>query len=69
MAGLFVNLHGESRLGQSVNNIDGLLTPSNIAMNFPAPEGNVTALTGVKITQLLTQNVALFLGEINTLDE
>ena len=67
--GLFVNLHGESRLGRSVNNIDGLLTPSNIAMNFPRPEGNVTALTGVKITQALSENVAVFLGKINTLDE
>ena len=67
--GLFVNLHGESRLGQSVNNIDGLLTPSNIAMNFPRPAGNVTALTGVKITQALNENVAVFLGKINTLDE
>lgn len=69
MQGLFVNLHGESRLGQSVNNIDGLLTPSNIALRFPEPEGNITALTGVKITQALSENFALFLGKINTLDE
>jgi porin len=67
--GFFVNLHGETRLGQTVNNIDGLLTPSNIAMSFPAPSGNVSALTGVKFTQALSENVALFLGKINTLDE
>ena len=67
--GLFLNLHGESRLGQSVNNIDGLLTPSNIAMNFPQSTGNVTALTGVKITQALSENFAVFLGKLNTLDQ
>jgi porin len=52
-----------------VNNIDGLLTPSNIAMNFPEPNGNITALTGVKFTQALSENFALFAGKINTLDE
>jgi porin len=67
--GLFVNLHGESRLGQSVNNLDGLIAPSNIAMVFPEPEGNVTALTGVKITQALSENFAVYAGKINTLDE
>ena len=67
--GLFVDLHGESRLGQSVNNIDGLLAPSNLALAFPKPDGNVTALTGVKLTQALSENFALFAGKINTLDE
>lgn len=67
--GLFVDLHGESRLGQSVNNLDGLIAPSNIAMSFPEPEGNATALTGVKITQALSESFAVFGGKINTLDE
>jgi porin len=67
--GLFVNLHGESRMGQSINKDDGLLTPSNIAMAFPEPEGNITALTGVKITQALSPNFAVYAGKINTLDE
>jgi porin len=67
--GLFIDLHGESRLGQSVNNIDGLIAPSNIALTFPKPDGDVTALTGVKITQALSENFAVFAGKINTLDE
>lgn len=67
--GFFVDLHGESRLGKSVNNVDGLLAPSNIAMNFPAADGNVTALTGLKVTQALSEDFALFAGKINTLDE
>ncbi|MBX3421422.1 MAG: carbohydrate porin [Pirellulaceae bacterium] len=67
--GLFVDAHLEARLGQSVNNIDGLLTPSNIAMAFPENEGNVIALTGLKVTQALSENFAVFAGKINTLDE
>lgn len=67
--GLFIDLHGESRLGKSVNEIDGLLAPSNIAMNFPAADGNVTALTGVKLTQALSEHFAVYAGKINTLDE
>lgn len=67
--GLFVNLHGETRFGQSVNEIDGLLAPSNIVMNFPRPAQDITALTGVKITQALSETFALYAGKINTLDE
>ncbi len=67
--GLFVDMHLESRLGQSVNRIDGLLAPSNIAMSFPEAEGNITALTGLKVTQALSENFAVYGGKINTLDE
>lgn len=67
--GFFVDMHLESRLGHSVNAFDGLLAPSNIAMNFPESEGNITALTGLKVTQALSENFALYAGKINTLDE
>ncbi len=67
--GLFIDMHLESRLGQSVNNIDGLLAPSNIAMAFPKANENVTALTGLKITQALSENFAVYAGKINTLDD
>ena len=67
--GFFMNLHTETRLGTSVNNIDGLLAPSNIAMNFPTPEGSVTSITGLKLTQALSENLAVYAGKINTLDE
>jgi porin len=67
--GLFVNLHGETRHGQSVNTIDGLLTPSNMVMQFPEADGTSTALTGIKVTQFLNENLAIFAGKINTLDE
>lgn len=67
--GLFIDAHLETRLGQSVNGIDGLLTPSNIAMAFPEPDRNVTALTGLKFTQAISENLVVFAGKINTLDE
>jgi len=66
--GLFVNMHAETRYGQDVNPIDGLIAPSNTAMNFPNPT-SVTALTGVKLTQALSENFAVYAGKINTLDE
>ncbi|MCA8999049.1 MAG: carbohydrate porin [Planctomycetaceae bacterium] len=67
--GLFIDLHGESRLGQSVNNIDGLLMPANVAMAFPERDRDITALSGFKITQALSENFAVYAGKINTLDE
>lgn len=67
--GLLIDTHLETRLGQSVNNIDGLFAPSNIAMAFPEPDENVTALTGLKLSQALSENFVVFAGKINTLDE
>lgn len=67
--GLFVNLHAETRYGQSTNEIDGLIAPSNLSLNFPEPDASITSITGVKITQALSESFALYLGKINTLDE
>lgn len=67
--GLLVNLHAETRYGTDVNNIDGLLAPANLPMSFPAPDQNITSITGLKITQALSENFAVYLGKINTLDE
>ena len=67
--GFFVNMHAETRFGNSVNGIDGLLTPSNIAMMFPEPDTSITAITGLKFVQALSENFVLFMGKLNTLDE
>jgi len=67
--GFFVNMHAETRFGNSVNNIDGLLTPSNIAMQFPEADTSITAITGLKFVQALSENLVLFTGKLNTLDE
>ena len=67
--GLNVNFHAETRYGADVNSIDGLLAPSNLPMNFPAEGENVTAVTGFKISQAVSENLQLYVGKINTLDE
>ena len=67
--GLFANLHAETRYGTSVNQIDGLIAPSNLPMNFPRPDESVTAITGLKITQALSESFVTYFGKINTLDE
>jgi porin len=67
--GFFVNLHGETRFGESTNNIDGAVLPSNTALFFPQPNGTVTGLTAVKFTQALSENFVVFGGKINTIDE
>jgi len=68
--GLHVNLHGESRYGNDINDASGtLLVPPNIAMLFPLPTGTHTALTAVKATQYLTDDFVVYGGKLNMLDE
>ena len=66
--GLFINLHGESVYGDSVNNLTGAAMPVNTGRVVPIPDGQVTALTGVKVTQALSENFAVFGGKLNMFD-
>jgi porin len=65
--GLFVDLHAETRFGQDVNGNSGLIAPPNLAMNFPAGR-NVSAITGLKVTQALSEQFVMYAGKLNTLD-
>lgn len=67
--GFFVTLHGETRLGHSVNTMTGALSPANLMLALPKFDEDVTALTGVKFTQALSENFVLYAGKINTLDD
>jgi porin len=69
LPGFFIDLHGETRYGRDVNEVDALLAPSNIAMAFPKPFEDITALSGVKVTQALSENFVVYGGKLNTLDE
>ncbi|WZP00904.1 carbohydrate porin [Isosphaeraceae bacterium EP7] len=69
LPGFFLNMHAETRFGTDVNNIDGLLAPSNLPMSFPDPNRDITSITGLKFTQALSENLVVYLGKINTLDE
>jgi porin len=63
--GFFVNLHGESRYGESANFLTGALSPVNELLLVPAEKGYVPALTGVKFVQFLSENIEVFFGKIN----
>jgi len=67
--GLFINLHGETTFGQSVNSSTGTLLPVNLSQLVPVPNQDVTALTRVKVTQALSENFIVFGGKLNLLDE
>ena len=66
--GGYLDLRGETRLGQDCNRLDGALAPSNFAMALPLPNQNVTALTGVQYTQVLSENLSVVCGKLNLLD-
>ena len=64
--GLGINLHGETVYGDSVNLLTGAVVPVNIGRSLPVPVGTVSALTAVKFTQALSENLILYAGKINT---
>jgi len=66
--GFGVNLHGETVYGDSVNLFTGAVVPVNIGRAHPVFFGDETALTAVKFTQVLSENLTLYGGRINTID-
>lgn len=67
--GSFITLHGETRYGESANSLTGALMPVNLMLAVPQPNGSITALTGVKLTQFLSEQSMVYAGKINTLDD
>lgn len=67
--GFFVNIHAETRLGDSVNRIDGALSPANLSLAFPKDDEDISSVTALKFTQALSENFAVYFGKLNTLDE
>jgi porin len=66
--GFGINLHGETVYGDSVNLFTGAIVPVNIGRAHPVFFGDETALTAVKFTQVLSENLTLYGGRINTID-
>jgi porin len=66
--GSFIDLHGESIWGNTINQYTGTIMPVSIAQLVPVPNGSVTALTGVKFTQALSEQLMVFGGKLNLLD-
>lgn len=67
--GLFISLHGETRYGESVSSLTGTMLPPNLALSLPKPRDTVTALSGVKFMQFLSEEFMVFGGKINTFDD
>jgi porin len=67
--GLLITLHGESRYSDSVIQDTGSMLPANLALAFPQPRGTVSSLTGVKVSQFLSEDMLVFAGKINTFDD
>ena len=67
--GSFITLHGETRYGESANSLTGALMPVNLMLAVPKPNGTINALSGVKFTQFLSEDMLVYAGKINTLDD
>jgi porin len=63
-----LDLFAESRLGQSIDHFAGVFSPTNLAMFFPVPDQQITAITGLKYTQAITENAGIFFGKLNALN-
>lgn len=66
--GLSITLHGETVYGDSVNLATGAVVPVNIGRAHPVFLGTDTALTAIKFTQVVSNNLVLYGGKINTID-
>lgn len=67
--GFFVTLHAESVFGRSANGLTGALLPVSFIQAVPKPNEPVTALTGVKFTQALSESVVTYFGKLNSFDD
>ena len=63
-----LDVFAESRLGQSIDDFAGTYSPTNLAMFFPVPNQQITAITGLKYTQQLTEKSGLYFGKLYALN-
>jgi porin len=63
-----LDLFAESRLGQSVDGYAGTFSPPNLAMFFSVHNQQITAITGLKLTQAITDRSGIFFGKLNALN-
>jgi porin len=63
-----LDLFAESRLGQSMDGYAGTFSPPNLAMFFPVHNQQLTAITGLKFTQAITERSGIFFGKLNALN-
>ncbi|MFI4875358.1 MAG: carbohydrate porin [Blastopirellula sp. JB062] len=66
--GFFLQMRAEHRYGQPISGSDGAFLPSTIAASLPSPNSADLYLTNVLFTQLLSEDLAVFAGKLDTLD-
>ncbi len=67
--GAFLKIHAESVFGTSIDEFTGTLLPVSLAQSLPVEVGSITSVTGVMLSQFLSENLLVYLGKINTLDD
>ena len=67
--GFLVSIHAETRYGEDVNTSDGMFTFGNFNMAFPKAGEDVTGITKFILSQSLSDNLVVFAGKINSLDD
>ena len=63
-----LDLFVESRQGDSIDGFAGVYSPTNLAMYFPVHDAQITAITGLKFNQQITENFGLYFGKLNALN-
>jgi porin len=66
--GFQVSMHAETRYGEDVNTASGFFTFANFNMAFPK-EGQATGITRLILSQSLSDDLVVFAGKINSLDD
>ncbi|MDP7018278.1 MAG: hypothetical protein QGG36_20905 [Pirellulaceae bacterium] len=66
--GMFVKVRGESQFGQFSNSDTGAILAATTSGLLPTPGEHQTALTEFTIMQALSEQFALFAGELQTFD-
>jgi porin len=66
--GGMLDLFAESRLGAQIDHFAGVFSPTNLAMFFPVPNQQITAITGLKYTQAISDRAGIFFGKLNALN-
>jgi porin len=67
--GFSASMHTETRYGEDLNAIDGMISFGNFNMAFPKAGETVTGITAVNLVQSLSDDVTFFAGKINSLDD
>jgi porin len=66
--GLFLKVRSEHRFGSSIAPATGALLPATLASELPVPDSRSLYRTNVVFTQMLSEQVGVYAGKLDTLD-